>query len=289
LLRSQNKPDILIIGVFLISKLCHNCLSLVKIGFSMLKFLENKLIEKFKDKESFTREELFQFYRYFEPELKEGTFGWRIYDLKNRNIIKPIKRGLYVISIKPKYKPDISTNLLRIAKQISQKFDEVKHCFWETVWLNEFAQHQMNKSIIYIEVEKGFEESIFYALKDNLHKEVFVNPDERTIDFYIAESNQPIIIKKLLTRAPLMKRMEKKVKFYTPTLEKILVDLFSEERLFFYLQGVELMHVYENAISNYTINFTKLFSYAKRREREQDIKQFMTNHMLYLIKDIIDD
>jgi len=255
----------------------------------MPKVLENRLIEEFKDKESFTREELFHFYCYYEPELKEGTFGWRIYDLKNRNIIKPLKRGLYVISYKPEYKPDISHNLLKVAKQLAEKFDEVKHCIWETVWLNEFAQHQISKATLFIEIEKGFEESLYYALKDNLRKEVFVNPDVKAIDFYIAESSQPVIIKKLLTRAPLSKRTEHKITFYTPTLEKILVDLFAEERLFYYLQGAELMHIYENALSNYTINFTKLFSYAKRREREQDIIQFMTNHMFHLVKDIIDD
>jgi hypothetical protein len=48
------------------------------------------------------------------------------------------------------------------------------------------------------------------------------------------------------------------------------------------------MHIYENAISNYTINFTKLFSYAKRRDREQEIKQFMTNHLCHLVGDIIE-
>lgn len=236
-----------------------------------------------------THKKLFQFYRYFEPELKEGTFGWRIYDLKNRNIIKPLKRGLYVISYKPRYKPNISPNLLKIAKLLSEKFDEVRHCVWETVWLNEFVQHQTSKSTLFIEVEKGFEESLFYALKDHSHREVFMNPDEKAIDFYIPESNQAVIIKKLLTRAPLMKRTENKVKFYTPKLEKILVDLFAEERLFYYLQGGELMHIYENALSNYTINFTKLFSYAKRREREHDIKQFMSSHMPQLVKDIMDD
>jgi len=255
----------------------------------MTKVPENRLIEEFKDKESFTREELFKFYRYLEPELKEGTFGWRIYDLKNKNIIKPLKRGLYVISYKPRYKPEISPNLLKIAKQLSEKYDEVKHCVWETVWLNEFTQLQTSKSTLFIEMEKGFEESVFYTLKDNLYREVFLNPDEKAINFYIAESDQPVIIKKLLTRAPLMKRTEKKVKFYTPALEKILVDLFAEERLFYYLQGGELMHIYENALSNYTINFTKLFSYAKRREREYEIKQFMTNHMFHMVKDIIDD
>jgi hypothetical protein len=78
-------------------------------------------------------------------------------------------------------------------------------------------------------------------------------------------------------------------KFYTPLLEKVLVDLFAEEKLFYYLQGSELIHIYENAINKYAINFTKLFSYAKRREREQDIKQFMINHMFHLVKDILDD
>ena len=152
-------------------KLSQNLSSLAKIGSNRPKVLENRLIEEFKDKESFTREELFHFYRHYEPELKEGTLGWRIYDLKNRNIIKPLKRGLYVISNKPKYKPDISPKLLKVAKQLAERYDEVKHCIWETVWLNEFAQHQISKATLFIEIEKGFEESLYYALKDNLHKE----------------------------------------------------------------------------------------------------------------------
>jgi hypothetical protein len=116
-----------------------------------------------------------------------------------------------------------------------------------------------------------------------------LDPDEKTIDLYIAESEQPVIIKKLLTRAPLSKKTEKNIKFYIPTIEKILVDLFTEEMLFYSVQGSELMHIYETAISRYTINFTKLFSYAKRRGREQDIKQFITNHMFHLVEGIIND
>lgn len=255
----------------------------------MTKVLENRLIEEFKKKDSFTREELYQFYRYFEPELKEGTFGWRVYSLKDRDIIKPLKRGLYVLSSSPKYKPYISHNLFKIAKLLFEKFDEIKLSVWETAWLNEFAQHQISKSALLIEVERGFEESVFYALKDNQYNEVFINPDEQAIDVYIPESNQPIIIKRLITRAPLIRRTEKQVKFNTPTLEKILVDIFVEKRLLHYLQGSELISIYENALSNYTINFTKLFSYAKRRERDLEIKHFITTHMFHLVKDIIDD
>lgn len=192
----------------------------------MSNILENKLIKEFQDKKYFTREELFDFYRYFEPDLKEGTFGWRIYNLKKRNIIKPLKRGLYLISNKPVYKPVISNNLIKIATQITEKFDDINHCIWETAWLNEFSQHQTSKSMLFAEIEKGFEESLYYELRDNMNSEVFLNPDEKTIDFYIAESNQPIIVKNLLTRAPLSLRTERKITFYTPSLEKILVDRY---------------------------------------------------------------
>lgn len=254
----------------------------------MPKIIENLLIEKFKDRESFTRQDLFDFYRYFEPDLKEGTFGWRIYDLKNRNIIRPIKRGLYVISYKLNYKPEISQELFKLAKRITDKFEGAKHCIWETEWLNEFSQHHASRRIILIEIEKEFIESLYFELKDSSRSELFLNPDNKTIEFYIAESEYPVIIKKLITRSPIARRTEKNLKFYTPLLEKILVDLFAEDKLFYYLQGSELIHIYKNAISNYTINFTKLFSYANRRDREQEIKQFMTYHMYHLVKDIIE-
>jgi hypothetical protein len=254
----------------------------------MPKIIENRLIEEFKNRDAFSREELFDFFRYFEPDLKEGTFGWRIYDLKNKNIIKSIQRGYYTISYKAKYKPEISDELLKLAKVISERFEDVKYCLWDTDWINEFSQHQSGKKLIIIEIEKDFVESLYYELKDSFRFDFYLNPDEKAIDFYISESQNPVVIKKLITRSPIAKRTEKRIKFYTPLLEKILVDLYTENKLFYFYQGAELMHVYENALKNYTLNYTKLFSYAKRRDREQDIKQFMTNNMYHLVKDIIE-
>lgn len=254
----------------------------------MPKIIENRLIEEFKNKATFSKEELFDFFRYFEPNLKEGTFGWRIYDLKNKDIIKSVQRGYYCINYKPKYKPEISDELLKLAKVISERFEDVNFCLWDTNWINQFLQHQSSKKLIIIEIEKDFVESLYYELKDKFKFDFYLNPDEKAIDFYISESQSPVVIKKLITRSPISKRTEKRIKFYTPLLEKILVDLFTENKLFYFYQGAELMHVYENALKNYTLNYTKLFSYAKRREREQDIKQFMTNNMYHLVKDVIE-
>jgi hypothetical protein len=255
----------------------------------MPKIIENRLVEEFKERESFSREELFEFFRLFEPNLKDGTFGWRIYDLKNKNIIKSLKRGLYSISYKPKFKPVLSSEFVKLTKKVQEKFQEVKYCIWETDWLNEFTQHQTSKRILIIEIERDFVESLYYFLKDTFKHDLYFNPDNKAIDFYISESNYPVVIKKLITRSPIENRTENKLKLSTPLLEKILVDLCAEEKLFYFYQGSELIHIYENAINHYTINFTKLFSYAKRREREQEIKYLIMNNMDYLIKDIVDD
>lgn len=276
------------IGIYLISNNRQNVVLLFKTEHRMPKIIENGLIEEFKDREFFTRRDLYDFYRYFEPDLKEGTFGWRIYDLKNRNIIQPLKRGLYVVSSKSEYKPKISPELIKLAKQITAKFDNAKSCIWETEWLNEFVRHQTTKQMVIIEIEKDFIPSLYYDLKDSSRNELFLSSTDKAIDFYIAESEHPTIIKKLITRSPIVRRTEKKMKIHTPLLEKILVDLFAEEKLFYYLQGSELVHIYQNAINKYIVNFTKLLSYAKRRSKEKEIKQFMTNHMPLLVKDIIE-
>lgn len=254
----------------------------------MPKIFENRLIEEFKDRSAFSREELSTFFRNFEPELKEGTLGWRIYDLTNKNIIKSVQRGYYTISYKPIYNPAISDEFLKLAKVISARFEDLKYCLWETDWINEFSQHQSGKKIIVIEIEKDFIESLYYVLKDSLDFEFFINPDETAIHFYISESHRPVIIKKLITRSPISKRTENKITFYTPLLEKILVDLFTENKLFYFYQGAELIHIYENVFKGYTLNKTKFFSYAKRREKAQDIKQFMAKHTYHLAKDFIE-
>ena len=255
----------------------------------MPKIIENKLIEEFKNRESFNRDELFDFFRHFEPDLKDGTFRWRIYDLKGKNIIKPLKRGLFTISSKPEFKPVISSELIKISKKIIEKYNEAKYCIWENEWLNEFSKHQSSKRMLIIEVEKDLMESIYYHLKDNFKYDLYLNPDEKAIDFYIAESNYPVIIKNLITRSPVGKRIENKIRLSVPLLEKILVDLFAEEKLFYFYQGAELRHIYEHVIKSYSINFTRLFSYAGRREKENEIKSYITQIMGEAMKGIIND
>lgn len=256
---------------------------------SMPKNIENKLIEVFKERSSIDRNELYNFYSEYEPDLKESTFSWRIYDLKKKDIIKTIGRGLYVISYKPKYKPVVSDNILKIARKTNERFSEIQYAIWENQWLNEFTQHQVSNQMIVVEVENEFIESLYYYLKDSLRMDFFLNPDEKEIQFYISESTMPVVIKRLVTRAPIIKLKSKKAIVPIATLEKIMVDLIADAGLFHFYQGSELINIYEKILERYSINFTKLFSYAKRRKREEEIKQFINNNMPNILEDIIDD
>jgi len=143
--------------------------------------------------------------------------------------------------------------------------------------------------MIVVEVEKEFTESLYYYLNDSLKMDFFLNPDDKEIEFYISESAVPVVIKRLVTRAPISKLKDKKNVVPVATLEKIMVDLFADENLYHFYQGSELINIYEKILERYSINFTKLFSYAKRRKKEQEIKQFMNNHIPNILEDIIND
>jgi len=252
----------------------------------MPKIVENRIIEAFKDHSSFDRDELYAFYQNFEPDLKESTFSWRIYDLKKKDIIKTIGRGIYVISYKPKYKAILSDNVFKIARKTNEHFDDIKYSVWETQWLNEFSQHQTSNQIIVVEAEKEFTYSLYYYLNDNLQMDFFLNPDDKEIEFYISEKAVPVVIQRMVTRAPIQKVKNKKVVIPIATLEKIMVDIFVDESLFHFYQGSEMVNIYEKIIERYSINFTKLFSYARRRKKEQEIKQFISRHIPHFLEDI---
>lgn len=243
----------------------------------MNKFLESKLIEKYNNK-AVTRKELHTFYKSFESNLKESTFSWRIHDLKNKNILKPIKRNVYLISSKPIYEPYSDNDTLKIVEYLSNEFQGLKYSIWETNWLNEFSQHLLGNKIIIIEVEKDIIESVYFSLKDFGKYDVFLNPDEKVINYYVSESQSPIVLKKLISRSPLQKQNG----FYSPSLEKIIVDIFSDRKLFYFIEGEESIRILENALDKYVIDMTKLMRYAERREKGEMIYKIINEHNKFI-------
>ena len=118
------------------------------------KYIETQLIERFKRREVFSREDLLWFYRELEPDLKESTFGWRIFDLKKRHIIKDVKKGVYTLEEKQKFRPELDSKIIKISKFLGTSFDYHNYNIWNTAWLNEMTELQTKSYIIILDVDK---------------------------------------------------------------------------------------------------------------------------------------
>jgi len=240
-----------------------------------------QLIEKFNNVESFSRKELKEFYEKYNSELKETTFRWMIYDLKKQKIIVSIDRGVYSLVNqtysnsnttleKKKYKPSVSKNLEKLYKELKKQFPFLDICVWETSWLNEFMLHQLGRVLSIIEVEKGFEETVFNYLREN-YSNVFIRPTRQELEWYIYSSNSSIVVKNLITQSPLSNNSD----IVIPKLEKILIDIFVEKDFFYPYQGQELINIYNNAFHYYQISLKSLFRYAGRRKCKELLEEYL--------------
>ncbi len=237
----------------------------------MQDFILEQLNQTFSGRESLSRQELFDFFRRFEPDLKETTFRWRIYSLKEKNIITPISRKRFTLTHKPTFVPELGEQERRISSLIRKQLRELKFAVWSTGIVNEFMLHQPTRFITLVEVEKDAVEPVFYLLKDSTLTNVFLEPGEKEIDKYVSGLENAVVVLPLVSKAAIQKIKDTA----TTTIEKLLVDLFCDRQLFNAFQGSELAHIYNNAYNRYSIDFTKLFGYATRRGKTADLKKFL--------------
>lgn len=243
------------------------------------KHIQAKLVHQFQNRETFSRDELSHFFKSWEPEVKEGTLGWRIHDLKRKQIIKDVKKGIYTLEHKQDFQPEPNPIISQLGSFMANSSNHQFYNVWTTAWLNELIELQATSFLYILEVDKDSMQSVFYSLKDQgTLPNLFLKPDEKVIETYISELSEAIIVEPMISRAPVMKVDN----IIFPTLEKILVDLFCEEKLFFAYQGQQLVTIYETCLDKYSINFSRLFNYAKRRKRDEALKSFlMANNRLH--------
>lgn len=205
--------------------------------------MQNKLLDTFKERSLFDRNELYKFYVEFEPDLNERTFNWRIHNLIKKDIIKRVGHGLYTISEKPEYVASPSHDALKIARKLTRKFEKIDYCISESQWINEFSKHQSFNKIVLVEIEREFVQSLYYYLRDNLYKNVYLEPNDKEIQFYISGRNNTIVIQNLISRSPKRKLKLRKTVINVASLEKLMVDLFSKNHLFHFYNGSEIIYM----------------------------------------------
>ncbi|MBK8702801.1 MAG: hypothetical protein IPN33_03745 [Saprospiraceae bacterium] len=84
-----------------------------------------------------------------------------------------------------------------------------------------------------------------------LSKKVYLQPNRSVMELYVLSLNEAIIVKPLVSEAPL--RREGKITTSSP--EKMLVDIVAEPDIFVAQQG-ELESIFENCFSQYACTRT---------------------------------
>lgn len=236
----------------------------------MTKTIENTIQSYFKSKSQISREKLGNLIKEDFPELSEGTITVYLSKLKKAGIINNPERGMYSITDKQIFNPEINQNLKKIYNKIHKEFPFIDMCVWNTKWLNDLMRHQPFKNYTIIEVEKEAEEQIFNAISE-WNKNVYFNPNEEILERYISSNSEEVtIVKNLVTEAPTTKNNKIRI----PTLEKLLVDIIIDKELFAAQQG-EIEFIYQSAFKKYAINTAKMKRYAIRRNRETELEKII--------------
>ena len=223
----------------------------------------------FSDKQQFTRSELIDYISTKNPALKETSFGWLIYDLCKKHIIERVAHNTYRVYTKGRffntYEAVLSDDASGILKFLQRLFPLVTFIVWETRAYNEFSNHQLARNIIFIESEKLLCESIFSTVHNQSEYTALYKPGQKEIAMYSGDVTVSVL--PLTSEAP--------IKGYNARLEKLLVDLFANKLLDKIISRGEYIGIFEEAFSRYYININKMLRYAKRRNKADELVNFM--------------
>ena len=235
----------------------------------------DRIKNHFKSKAVFETKDIVDFYEQFEKDIKPTTVNWRVYTLVQEGVLQRIGRGKFRLGEGRKYIPEISSLTKSIFKKLKAEFPYAKFCVWNTSVLNEFMQHQPNRYFLLVETDKEITNSAFYFLRDSViyrkNKSVFIEPTNDILEKYIVNEKEVVIIKPLISEAPTQNINE----IETATIEKILVDIFCDDVIFSAQQGAEKRTIFKEAFTKYTINQSRMLRYADRRQKKEELNQFV--------------
>ena len=243
-----------------------------------------KAVEYFRMKDYFTSEELWEFWRKRDYDLNRNTYYRRVNRLKKEAGLTEILNNTYTLIKKPDFHPPKKKILKRITNLFKSRFTEIDYCTWSTAWLHEFMIHQPGRQFIIFETEKDVTESAFFLFRSP-KRQVFLNTDNTTIDYLFMEDKEVIAVKSLITRSPLL--IQEKISI--PSLEKILIDVFCDTKLFSPYSGRELSNIYKYALKKYHINYSRLLNYADRRNKKMEVLEFVLHFADDSLKKILHD
>ena len=173
--------------------------------------------------------------------------------------LQRVRKGVYALSQLNVWCVVLNEQEQSVYNLIHEQYPLIRLCVYNGETFAPLQHHLAFNQATYIEVERDSAESVFHQLQDAGY-EAYCRPDEQMTYDYADIKKKIVIVKPLVSQAPLMRQNG----FYVPTLEKLLVDI-RVDKDFYYMQGMEAAYMTDTARQLYVVNDAKLKRYAMRR------------------------
>jgi len=222
-------------------------------------------------KNTFSRNELYNAAKQIDSSFKDTQLRFYIGKLKSENLIVSLGRDLYAKNInnKNKYIPansEISNKIISIMKE---EYPLVSFRILDLSCMNEFVNHLIAHNHVFLEVEKDGMDFIYEHLQESFSNKVLLNPSKKEIELYSASDD--IFILPLASESPPGNN-----EIYNTSLEKLIVDMFANKVFQMFVSRGDYPNALEDMFEKYNINETKLFRFARRRNKAKEIYDFLT-------------
>ena len=221
---------------------------------------------------SFTRQEICEIAETVDTEFNETLLRNMLEKLlKNGDIVR-VAQNRYIrndgVKKKQIYENRYSEEAEKIITEMKRKYPLLDFRVWELRWLNEFWNHQIAMNKIFLEVEKMGCDFVYAELGGKYQGRMLLKPNED--ELYRYGGNNTIVIERLVSEAP--KGVPER---YNTPLEKIIVDLFANQKLRSMTHTGEYAAAISDMFEKYGIDQSKMFRYANRRNKKQELFRFL--------------
>lgn len=234
--------------------------------------LKDEIIKNIPEGYVLNRQELMDFAIVGNNEFKETLFRNLLERLMKDGALIRIGRNQYrkatIADHREVYQNHYSKEAQVVIELLKEKYPLLEYRVWEINWLNEFWNHQIAQNKIFVEVERMGCDFVYTELMDDFQGKILLRPNEKELYRYGAANT--IIVDRLVSEAP-----KGHPDNHNTPLEKIVVDLFANKNLKSMIHIGEYARAINEMFNKYYIDQVKLFRYASRRSKKEEIYRFL--------------
>lgn len=198
--------------------------------------------------------------------MERKKLSWHLGRLCRENKLRRIGRGVYTLQSANMFVVNANAKARSLFRSLSRQYPFADFCIYNADIITPLLHDLMPNNTLYVETNRDTVVSVFNMLSPKYEGRIFLMPTKEIATTYIDVSKENIIVKPLVTEAPLSHDGDVPV----PTLEKLLVDTRVDAD-FYYLHGYENLEMLRTAISHFEVNRNRLLRYADRRNAKESI------------------